>query len=52
MAQETDEKELNRLCEQASREQDSEKLIALTTKIITLLDAKHAKLCALSPPEK
>ena len=52
MAQEADEEELKGLCEQASREQDGEKLIALTTKIVTLLDAKHAKLCALPQPEK
>lgn len=40
MAQEEDEEELKRLCELADNE------------IITLLDAKHAKLCALPQPDK
>lgn len=41
MAQEEDKGEVKRLCELAS-EQDGEKLIVLTMKIITLPDAKHA----------
>jgi hypothetical protein len=49
MGPEADEEELKRLCELATREQNGEKLIALTTKIITLLDAKHAKLSAATP---
>ena len=51
MAEKADE-DFERLCELASHEQDGEKLIAMTKKIITLFDAKHGKPSALPQPEK
>ncbi len=38
------------LCEQASREQDPKKLMALTAEIIRLLDEKKKRVTGSQPP--
>jgi len=46
MPEKTDEDLLKSLCDQAAKERDGQKLIALTNEIIALLDAKQKRVDA------